>query len=159
MPRTLRTPSVWEARARDAAQRAGQGKRDEWYIEKVTNHISLNIRQRVVAVTEYLREKVVRNISVPVVKQIVVTPTGTRTRVTERSKPGEFPRADTTLLRKTIFSDIKEPAPGICDGFVGTPLEYGVVLELQKDRSFLVRTLEEERPKIVQMLTGRLPDT
>jgi len=38
------------------------------------------------------------------------------------------------------------------DGYVGTPLDYGAILELKMNRSFLRRTLDEERPTIMKIL-------
>lgn len=62
-----------------------------------------------------------------------------------RSKPGEFPRADTTLLLKSIFLEGPEwTGETTVECRVGMPLDYGVRLELQMQRSFLVRTLNEE---------------
>ena len=124
----------------------------------------MTFEKRVRMATNYLRDKVVQNISRPVTKTKI---TGRRsgktgkflpsiTRVTDRSKPGEFPKADTTLLMKTIIAETKMTADGVFDGFVGTPLDYGVILELRLDRSFLVRTLNEERDRITKMLSGPL---
>lgn len=44
----------------------------------------------------------------------------------------------------------------VYEGFVGTPLDYGLVLEVSKklDRSFLKRTLDEERPLVMRLLLG-----
>ncbi len=55
---------------------------------------------------------------------------------------------------KTIFSSYLNPSPGVYDGAVGTPLDYGVILELVMDRSFMIRTLNEERDIITRILTG-----
>lgn len=64
--------------------------------------------------------------------------------VTNRSKPGEFPKADYPLLMKTIFGEVITTSPGVYDGFVGTPLDYGLILETRLDRAFLTRTFNEE---------------
>jgi hypothetical protein len=113
--------------------------------------------------TEYLRDRVVRNISRPVTKKIVdvgrsfettAKNRAKKTVVTDRSKPGEFPKADTTQLMKTVFSDVKEEIPGMINGYVGTPLDYGLILELRLNRKFLTRTLDEEYDMIEQLLLG-----
>jgi len=98
----------------------------------------------------FLQDAIVKNISVPVVKKIV----NGRTIVTKRSKPGEFPRADTTQLMKTIFNDVVDYGNGVIHGYVGTPLGYGLELETLKQRQFLTRTLNEEIGNITGLLTG-----
>lgn len=173
--------------------------RDEWFINEAIEQVNLTARQRVVLATEWLRNKTVLNISIPVTKEVrsfevetggisekelkqaryafrsgeiesdaadfeeyaaklqknsVKKTKGQRTVVTERSKPGEFPRADTTLLRKSIFGVVQNPEPGIFDGYVGTPIDYGVWLELQLDRSFLLRSFAEEKPTLLKILTS-----
>ena len=128
--------------------------RIQWFIKEVSNKVAMPMRDRVRIATEYVKSKIVRNISRPVMKMKGVR--SGRIVVTDRSKPGEFPKADTTMLMKTIFSVLAEPSPGIFDGYVGTPLDYGAILETsgRLNRSFLVRTLNEERSKIMAILTG-----
>ena len=117
--------------------------------------------------TEFVKNKVVKNISRPVTKIVVKSPQGRNakgqftkgqsyTRVTNRSKKGEFPKADTTQLMKTIFSTYQEFGPMSFAGYVGTPLDYGLRLEISPslDRSFLVRTLNEERENVMAILSG-----
>lgn len=129
--------------------------RDQWFINEAVRAANLSARQRVVLATEWLRNKTVLNISIPVTKEVRSRKDGgTRTVVTERSKPGEFPRADTTLLRKSIFGQVVEPEKGIIDGYIGTPIDYGVRLELQLDRSFLLRSFAEEKPTLLKILTN-----
>jgi hypothetical protein len=122
----------------------------ESFVDDVSKRIDLTIRQRVTIAVNYLQGKIVKNISVPVTKVVI----GKRVRVTERSKPGEFPRADTTQLMKTVFCGVTEDGPGAIMGYVGTPLSYGLELETTKDRRFLTRTLDEERETVVKILTG-----
>jgi hypothetical protein len=109
------------------------------------------LKQRVYIAVNFLQDRIVKNISVPVTKAVI----GKRVRVTERSKPGEFPRADTTQLLRTAFWGVVEES-GMIMGYVGTPLWYGLELETRMDRRFLTRTLEEERESIVQILTSPL---
>lgn len=123
----------------------------EWFIREVSSKVAVTMRQRVGLATQYLKNKVVRNISTPVVKG--TGPRGGRV-VMGRSVAGEFPHAETTQLMKTIFGEVRETSPGVFDGFVGTPLDYGLILETQMDRSFLVRTLREEQGTIKRILTG-----
>ena len=65
----------------------------------------------------------------------------------------EFPKADTTQLMKTIFNVI-EVRGNIIEGHIGTPMDYGLILEVKLDRSFLKRTLLEESSSIKRILTG-----
>ena len=141
--------------------------RTQWFIKEVSETVQLTCKQRVRLATEFVKNKIIRNISRPVTKTVVrgkqgrdaqgkFTARKSRTVVSDRSKPGEFPRADTTQLLKTIFSAYEEPGIGNYAGFVGTPLDYGLRLEVveQLDRSFLVRTLNEERSNVMAILSG-----
>jgi len=143
--------AVAAAQARRGARKGKTEANIEWFIDDVQKRTDLTFHQRVLIAIEYLRDKVVKNISIPVVKQVI----GNRTRVTERSKPGEFPRADTTQLYKSIFSDVVQTEKGF-EGYVGTPIDYGVILETRMDRSFLRRTLMEEIPALERILGAKL---
>lgn len=109
------------------------------------------MRQRVMLAAHLLKDRIVRNISTPVMKG--VGPRGGRV-VTGRSAPGEFPHADTIELLKSIFEEVKETSPGCFEGYVGTPLHYGLILETRMNRSFLLRTYEESIGDIRAILTG-----
>lgn len=161
----FRVDAIEAAKGRRAAQSANQQMREEWFIDQVARSVRLTLQQRVLIATEFLKNKVIINISRPVTKTIKKGKQGrnalgqfTARRqyivVTNRSKPGEFPKADTTNLMKTIFSDYKESSPGVYDGIVGTPVDYGLFLELFMGRSFLVRTLVEQERKIERILNG-----
>jgi hypothetical protein len=135
------------------------------HIDKAINDLHLTVAQRVKLAGQLLRDAVAVNLSRPVVKrrktlgrEIVDPATGLKKRVTRtvvdphsRSKPGEFPRADTTRLMKSIFH--RHDAQTLTSR-VGTPLDYGVVLELRMDRSFLRRTLNELRGRIILLIQG-----
>lgn len=122
----------------------------ESFVDEVSRRIDMTLKQRMHVAVAFLQDRIVKNISVPVTKVVI----GNRTRVTERSKPGEFPRADTMQLYKSIFWDVREDSPGRIQGFVGTPVWYSVPLELMMQRRFLTRTLDEERQSITRILTG-----
>lgn len=150
---TFKEPSqaTLDARARRVA-RAGQNVvRIQWFIDQVANKVKLSIKQRVTLATQLVRDRVVRNISRPVTKG--TGPRGGRV-VTDRSKAGEFPKADTTQLLKTLFSEVVETANGDVTGYIGTPLDYGLILEVRMGRSFLVRTLNESRAEVDAILMG-----
>jgi len=125
--------------------------RIEWFIENVQKIVAMDVERKVKYVTHLLKDRVVRNISTPVMKGI--GPRGGRV-VTGRSTAGEFPHAETTQLLKGIFEEVQETSPGVYDGFVGTPLVYGLILETRMNRSFLVRTLYESMDDIRTILSG-----
>lgn len=151
----VRTPipnaDVIAARRRRITKVSGRAVRFEWLIEEVSTTIVLTMRQRVAFATHFLKDQVVRNISISVIKG--KGPRGGRV-ITGRSRPGEFPRADTKQLMKTIFEDIREVFPGTFDGYVATPLDYGLILETRMNRSFLVRSYNELLTDIRRILTG-----
>lgn len=119
----------------------------------------MTMEQRLRLAVDHVRNKVVRNISRPVTKTRVTLPGGgSYTRVTNRSKPGEFPKADTTLLMKSIFGSVEQTGDMQYNGYVGMPLMYGLILEVRMNRSFLVRTLNDERATITRLLTGPISD-
>jgi len=150
---TYQKPSgaVEAGRQRRVGKAAEREVRIEWFIENVCKTVAMNMRQRVSLATHLLKDRVVRNISTPVMKGI--GPRGGRV-VTGRSVAGEFPHAETTQLLKTIFEEVQETSPGVYDGFVGTPLVYGLILETRMNRSFLVRTLYESMDNIRTILSG-----
>lgn len=147
------------ASAAVAAAQARRGQRTDvevqWFIRQVQQRVTLHMRSRVTIAAEYLKSKVVRNISRPVYK--LTGPRGGRV-VTNRSKPGEFPKAETSQLMRTIFADVKGRGDTV-DAYVGTPLDYGLILETSPrlDRSFLRRTFNEEQSNIKRILTVPVP--
>lgn len=153
-----RQQAIEAARARRVATSAAKSARTEWFINEVSTKVKMTLKSRVRLATELVKNRVIVNISRPVTKNIRVHRSGRKwvseVIVTDRSKPGEFPKADTTQLLKTIFSDYKEEMDDSYTGYVGTPIDYGVILELEMDRSFLVRTLRESYADITRILTG-----
>lgn len=137
--------------ARVEAARQRRVAKVEWFIKKTCQKVAMSMRQRVFFATHMLKDRVVRNISTPVVKGI--GPRGGRV-VTGRSRTGEFPHAETTQLLKTIFEDVREVSPGCFEGYIGTPLDYGLILETRMNRSFLRRTLNESMADIRAILSG-----
>lgn len=158
--------SAWQSRM--IAGRARRMLRFNVRIVKYTNKVLLNtqktMKARLMTVGQLLRDRTVINISHPVIKERrIVTSrdpdTGKVTRRTQtvtvpgppsRSRPGEFPHADTTRLMKDIFYDWVEGQQAVR---VGTTLDYGLFLETRMNRSFLVRTLNEMRPWIAQVFS------
>lgn len=127
--------------------------RIEWYIRQFMRGYNTSMSARVRLGAQLLRDQIVINLSVPVHK--IRTSRGTRVDRTSRSKPGEFPRADTTRLMKDIFFEMRST------GFnpraiVGTTLDYGLILEIaggRRGRPFLVRTLRQFEPQLRRILT------
>ena len=144
-------PSVERARARRADAAAAQDVEIQWFIRAVCDKIAMSMKQRVRIATELVKNRVVQNISTPVTKG--TGPRGGRV-ITNRSSPGEFPHAETTQLMKTIFGEVREEGSGDFNGYVGTPLDYGLILEVRMERSFLRRTLEDSRAEVTQILSG-----
>lgn len=134
---------VTAARTREA--------RIEWYDNEVADKITMTMRQRVGLAVNLLRSRVVVNISKPVRRN-------SSGRVIERSKPGEFPRAETGQLMKNIHHQTTSPRRHVVEGIVFVPneLHYAAILELWKplDRNFLARTLNENRDVVTRILTG-----
>lgn len=137
------------AKARRKKQAANKQAKLDIQLDKIKNNIVMPMGTRVKLAVEFLKSKVVHNISIPVERE--------GNRVVQRSVPGEFPRADTTMLMKTIFGEVTEKN-GVYDGFVGTPLDYGARLELDisLDRRYLQRTFWECHSQIMDILTGPL---
>lgn len=125
--------------------------RIEWFDRQVAAGLRLTMEKRLDITAQLLRDKIVANISLPVEKSTGSRGRGGRkkARVTRRSQPGEFPRAETTRLMKDIFWDRRGPMVRI----VGTSLDYGLWLEVALDRSFLRRTLDNERSALARLLT------
>lgn len=147
--------AVLAARGRRGGALLRTQARLEFYIDNVLKRVNVPLGTRVKLATEVLRRTVVQNISRPVTKTPVKGKDGTsRTRITDRSLPGEFPKADTTLLMKTIFGETRQEGEGVFDGYVGTPVDYGLRLELHMDRSFLLRTFNETLPTIRRIIVG-----
>ncbi len=141
-------PQVIAGRTRRGTTAARRNVRFEWFIKEVSNKIELTLRQRMGLVVQLLESKVVTNIGRPVTKS--KGPRG-GTVITNRSKPGEFPKLETSRLQKDIFKDVRKVGKGT-EGYVGTTLLYGLILETSLNRSFLVKTFNQERGKIKQIL-------
>lgn len=152
--------------------------RMKWYGEQVARDIRIPLAGRVKLAAELLRGKVVANISRPVYKYQKELTRGPRKGQTvtvtypeSRSKPGEFPRAETSTLLRNIEWQMasNDPAKPISQVLVPeqiqrqgntqaklkTTLDYALILETRLDRSFLKRTFEESLPVLQNVITGR----
>ena len=121
------------------------GMRIQWFDQQVQRGIRITMSGRLDMTAQLLRDKIVANIALPIDKNSAGT-------VVQRSVRGEFPRAETGLLMRTTFWDKR----GEMRRIIGTPLDYGLWLEVALDRSFLRRTLNEERAVIERLLSRRI---
>jgi hypothetical protein len=135
-----------------------QARVDRWEtnVKPLLDTVAFTMRERVRIATEYLRNKVVLNISRPVTKYSGRI--SGRIQVKDRSKAGEFPKADTTMLLKNIFGSTANMGGGVWEGYVGTTLDYGAILETSENlnRKYLSTTMLEETETIVGILSGPL---
>lgn len=120
--------------------------KNQWFIKQTTDKINSALRNRMEGTISFLKNKTISNISVPVVRV---------GGVVERSSRGEFPRADTLQLKSTLITEVKVVSPGIVDGFLGSPMDYSLILEQRLDRRFLSRTLFEELKNVKKSLVGK----
>ena len=136
-----------------ARRRERFNTRIEWLGEQVRNGFTMTMRARVRLCGQIVRDKTVINLSVPVRKYRSSGGRGGRTRVdpASRSRPGEFPRADTTRLMKDIYYETSTDG---MTAIVGTTLDYGLLLETVMNRSFLRRTLTEMEGTVRTILTS-----
>jgi hypothetical protein len=142
-----------------------KGVRIKWHGDKVAADLRAGMERRLTLAAAHLRNSVVKNISVPVGKAKIRG----RVRVTDRSLPGEYPRADTSRLLRDIFFQVEGGAETrgaeaatvkravgagkrIVRAIVGTTLRYGAVHELGV-RPFLIRTWLEQRKLIHRIMT------
>jgi hypothetical protein len=122
-----------------------------WKIEEAKKKVRFNLNQRVALATGLVFQSTLLNISKSVGRGTRARKR-TRTVVTERSKPGEFPRADTTLLMTSLFMGVVKEKRRTW-GYIATPQDYGLILEIKLNRSFLVRTLRAQEHTVRRLLT------
>jgi phage gpG-like protein len=127
--------------------RAGRLKaRIDWFGTEAFLEIKLTMVQRVAIAGQLLRDKVVVSLAQPV-KKITSGSGKTTVDPKTRSKPGQFPRADTTRLMKSISYSQKGT-----EARVGTNVDYGLIHEVG-DRPFLSRSLKAIRAKLIRIMT------
>lgn len=124
-------------------------------IDKVMASTQLTVAQRIKIAGQVLADAVkvflsrpVRKYKGPRSKRIQVDPKS-------RSKPGEYPRADTTRLLKSVYH---KHLPHQIASRVGTNLLYAKILETSMDRSFLRRGLREMRQKMLLIVRTGFSD-
>ena len=141
--------------------KGGAGAAVSWNSQAVMGPAIRAVIARMKLSGEHLKNAHIMNLSAPVTKikrkRRRTTSRGTKgssyTYVdpTSRSKPGEYPRADTGELRRNTFSDVEVQGP-IVTLIVGTSKKYGERLETKMDRKGLRSTLLEELGTVNQIM-------
>ena len=131
----------YNSEAARLARGARANTRIEWFGDRIASGVKTTMRARVLFAGQAVRDQIVINISRPVKKK-------SATQVSDRSKPGEFPKADTTRLMKDIFYKVIAGTKVQ----VGTSLDYGLFLEVFMDRSYILRTFNEMKPQLERIL-------
>lgn len=127
---------------------AQKSVRLEWHGDEIVGAMLQGMRKRVRLAGAFLRDEVVKNISKPVTK---IRRNGRTVVVgSSRSRPGQYPRADTTALMKSITWTTTDRGLTV---IVSTNLHYGLILEVKMNRSFLMRTMNEKMPVLRRILT------
>lgn len=124
-----------------AGKQVGQAK-VVWHGASLTKKLQKHNKNNIRKATAFLEAQVKREVGKG------------RTRTMGPSKPGDPPHVDTGTLRKTIFRKI---SLGGLSGIVGTPLKYGLFLELgtsrMAPRPYLRATLDMNKSVITGILT------
>ena len=145
--------AIEAAQGRRGGADAARNVRIKWFDKEVVSKVKISMKNRVGLATKLVMAKVVENISRPVTKG--TGPRGGKL-VTNRSKEGEYFKAETTQAMKSVFSQVIESSSGVYDGYVGVPLSYPVILETKRNRKFLAASLNEERGRVNAILSGPL---
>jgi hypothetical protein len=116
--------------------------RTQWFTEEVKTTVAGTLRKRGDTAADHLKKKIVRNLS----------QSGGIKGLT-RSLPGQFPREQTSALKNSITVETSSTG-SVTELSVGTPLFYGVVLETRRNRSFLLRTFNEEVASLRRTIGG-----
>lgn len=116
----------------------------EFFTREIERQLITGLDRRTKLATKLLADKAKVNISLPVSRSA-------SGQVIQRSRPGEYPRLETSRLMKDLFITRQGPAWYR----LGTSLDYGLILETMLNRSFLRRTLMELRNQIRRILVSR----
>lgn len=123
---------------------------EKWFTNQIISKIRIEMGKRGEIAARWLKNKIIMNIAKPVG---TITGKSGKLVVTQRSLPGEYPRAETTQLMQSIFYEKSEDATEI-GYFIGSTADYAMILELHLNRSFLMRTIKEQMPKVTRIMTG-----
>jgi HK97 gp10 family phage protein len=113
-----------------------------WFDQQVKAEVRAELRRRLPAAGEMLRDAIVEAISTP---------------CPPHSAPGTAPHAETGKLRQSIFSDFDAASMTVT---VGTPLVYGRILETgsrrMAPRPYLRPTFERLKRYLASYLTKHM---
>ena len=109
-------------------------------VDAVIADVANEAKKRVVSTTNWLQQKIRKNIDKP-------------TRALGPSRPFEFPHRNIGDLHRSIFRRVNVGRDSVV-GEVGTKLEYGIEHELGV-RPFITRTLYENMTELQARLQGR----
>lgn len=133
--------------------------RVEWFEGPAFLKIKTTLAGRVALAGQLVRDDVVVSLSRPVTKFVKKTnpkkdKDGQKSRTVvkpgSRSKPGQYPKAETTRLMKSItYSQVGLEAR------IGTNVDYGLLHET-RDRPFLSRSLKKLRKTIKRILLQKI---
>ena len=142
----------------------GAGVSIKWNQTKVLAEVKHGLANRLSLIGEHVSNSYKANLSTPVSKvrkkrrgrtsRGEKGSTYTHAVSSSRSKPGEYPRAETGLLMKNIFWNLTNGV-GSMHVIIGTPSKYGAALELEGGRKGLRATLLKEAPMIKNILKMR----
>ena len=117
----------------------------QWRIREYTDGLRREMLRRTYRAAAHVQQKTQRNLRVPFYTE-------------GPSKPGEFPRARSVLLLKSVQIKVE---PNTLRGWVYSNLSYALFLEFSTrtlfGREFLRRTLYEERDRVKQIFQAKLP--
>lgn len=134
----------------------------DWHGDELQRIVSDAMRQRLQTAGEVVRAAAVRSISQSVRRlhagqgPVTRVRRGRRRAVIQRSRPGEPPRTDTGSLRKSVFLAVRHDR-----AYVGTPLRYGLYLEVgtvrMAPRPWLRPALINSLPRLQRIFAQPLP--
>src|SRR5262245_50544411 len=111
----------------------------EWHGDRVMHELKADLNAKLATVGELITSQMRRNLSTP---------------GPEPSAPGEFPHAQSRRLR---HAPTYEADPGNTSISIIVPVDYAGFLEAgssrMQARPFIMRTIDELRPKIVSIMT------
>jgi len=122
----------------------------KWNGEKIQANMRRHLKKRVTKAVYFLEAQAKRNV------------TRHQTKVHGPSKPGDkFPHEDDSNLVKNITNKVSNVNPQTVEGFFGTPLKYGLFLELGTSkmvaRPFLRTTLDQSRAEVESFINYPMP--
>jgi len=123
----------------------------QWNGDRVEGVIYKDMSEKMGKAVKMIRFRTVKNIT----KRVVLY--RSPGSPVSRSKPGMYPYFDTGKLAHSILGLVKEYKHGSWEGYVYTNVDYSLYLERDLDRSFLVRTFNENYDALRRLFGKRIP--